>query len=127
MASSNKAQWAAQCSRSINLAETPNHPVLPIRLRLLGVSIIGVNGGHRQSENKMEITITQLRPRDSMNKVLVNLYIHDNEKSPHDNVQVEVFVDYTDSFLELRKNALLAARSFLEKCLVAEFIENKKV
>lgn len=72
----------------------------------------------------MEMNVTSIFPRDSVNKVMVRVYFHDDERKPHDNGTIEVFIESSDSYSDMRKRGLDAARAFLTRILAAEAREN---
>lgn len=74
----------------------------------------------------MTIKVLSVQPRDQMNKVLAKVSFHDPDGPPHNSAIVDVFVDYTDSYAELRRRSIMAARSFFEKALAAEPVEKKE-
>jgi ribosomal protein L16/L10AE len=71
----------------------------------------------------MEITIGNISPRDSMQKILVRVCFYDPSGPPNNSGEVDVFIEQSDSYQEIRRRAIEAARSFLEKVLAAPPIE----
>jgi hypothetical protein len=74
----------------------------------------------------MTIKILSFQPRDTISKVFVRISFHDPDGPPHNSATLDLFVDQTDSFEEIRKRAIQAARSFFEKSLSADPVETKE-
>ena len=72
----------------------------------------------------MTVEVFQIQPRDGMNKIFVRLSVHDPDGPPHNSATVEVFVDHSDSYSEIRSRAVEAARAFFSKALASEFAES---
>jgi hypothetical protein len=58
-----------------------------------------------------------------MKKIFVRVTFHDDEQSPHDSASVEVFIEPTDSYTEIRQRAVAKARGFFGKALASPSIE----
>lgn len=54
-----------------------------------------------------------------MNKVFVRVSFHDTDGPPYNGAVAEVFVDHSDSYAQIRKAAVAAAREFFQKALAA--------
>jgi hypothetical protein len=80
-----------------------------------------------ERQSSMKIVVSQIQPRDELNKVFVNVSFSDEEGPPYNSCDVNVFVEHTDSYTEIRKRAIDAAQRFLGKALAAPPIETPAV
>jgi hypothetical protein len=72
----------------------------------------------------MTVEVMQIQPRDKMNKVFARLSVHDPDGPPHNSATVDVFVEHSDSYAEIRSRAVEAARAFFSKALASGFAEH---
>jgi hypothetical protein len=71
----------------------------------------------------MNINVSAIQPRDTLQKILARVSFHDPNGPPHNSAVVDVFIEHTDSYAEIRKRAIEAAREFFKKALAAEAVE----
>jgi hypothetical protein len=72
----------------------------------------------------MHIQVSTISPRDKFNKIHVRVSFWQKKPQFNNSATVEVFVDPTDSYAEIRKRAVEAAREFLTEALAAEAAES---
>ena len=59
----------------------------------------------------------QIQPRDALKKIFVRVSLHDKDGPPHDSATLELFIEPTDSYEEIRKRAIAKAQVFFEKAV----------
>lgn len=81
-------------------------------------------GSDQSSLKLMKIQVANIQPRDERGKILVRITFHDDEKAgTHDNALIDVFIEHTDSYAEIRRRGIEAARDFFRRSLRAEPVE----
>ncbi len=73
---------------------------------------------------RMKINVFQIQARDELEKIYAVVSFHDSDGPPHNSCDVRDFIEPTDSYAEIRKRAIEAARRHLEKALAAAPIES---
>jgi uncharacterized protein with ATP-grasp and redox domains len=71
----------------------------------------------------MHIQVSIISPRDTFNKVFVRVSFWQKKPEFSNSAKVDVFVDHTDPYAEIRKRAVEAAREFFREALAAEATE----
>jgi len=68
----------------------------------------------------MVIQVSMISPRDQYNKVFVRVSFCQKTVPFNSSADVSVFVEHTDSYAEIRKRAIEAARELFKEALAAE-------
>jgi ribosomal protein L16/L10AE len=71
----------------------------------------------------MQIHVSTISPRDKYNKIHVRVTFWQKKTQFNSSATVEVFVDHTDSYAEIRKRAIEAARELFTEALATEAAE----
>lgn len=71
----------------------------------------------------MHTQVSTIQPRDKFNKVFVRVTFWQKKPQFNNSATVEVFVEHTDSYAEIRKRAIETAREFFTEALAAEAVE----
>jgi hypothetical protein len=71
----------------------------------------------------MKMSVRSIEPRDEVGKAFVHISLWDENGPPHNGAEIQVFVDHTDSYSEIRKRAVRKAKEFLKEVLESEDVE----
>lgn len=63
----------------------------------------------------IEAKVQQIQPRDEIKKIWVRVSLHETDGAAHDNASLELFIEPTDSYEEIRNRAIAKAQAFLAK------------
>lgn len=77
----------------------------------------------KENTKPMKIEVKSIEPRDEMGKVFARVIFSDKNGPPHNSAELAVFVDYSDSYSDIRRRAIEEAQKFFKEALTFEAVE----
>lgn len=75
---------------------------------------------------RMHINVSSISPRDEFNKILVRVHFRGKKLDFSTFASVDVFIGHTDSYADIRAQAIEAAREFFREALATGAAETSE-